>query len=260
MDRLVAPEYFSTWKSLLEVDLGAAFAEIKKITLSRYSFTHFTSVSVISSSKIEAEQMEVEHYVMYKMLDVEYPSALTEKPDDLYEAYLFAKNNRLTKANSHKAHRLVTAHLSAELERGGLRNAGRVLMKYKAGETQCETEDQLVADMDYEKFWNELDGLLSRELTVDETFYYAAFIHLVFVNIHPFVDGNCRMARLLEKWFLKEKLGERAWYIPSEKYYYKHIDSYYRNLSKLGIFYEKLDYARSIPFLLMLPQALIVKP
>lgn len=76
------------------------------------------------------------------------------------------------------------------------------------------------------------------------------------VWVDPFGDGNGRIGRLLEKWFLAEKLGERAWYIQSEKFYYRNVNSYYHNLSSLGMFYEKLDYTKSIPFLLMLPQAL----
>lgn len=43
-----------------------------------------------------------------------------------------------------------------------------------------------------------------------EIFYYAAFVHLVFIKIHPSQDGNGRTARLLEKWFLIEKMGEKA--------------------------------------------------
>lgn len=94
-------------------------------------------------------------------------------------------------------------------------------------------------------------------MTTEEVFYYAVYIHLAFVNIHPFNGGNGRAARLLEKWFLAKKLGERVWYIQSEKYYYKHVNSYYKNLSRLGLFYEALNYNNAMPFLLMLPQSLI---
>ncbi|MBL7816202.1 MAG: Fic family protein [Saprospiraceae bacterium] len=68
---------------------------------------------------------------------------------------------------------------------------------------------------------NDISFLLSEQLSTIEKFYYAAVIHLLLLKIHPFNDGNGRTARLIEKWFLAEKLGEQAWFIPSEKYYYQ---------------------------------------
>lgn len=98
--------------------------------------------------------------------------------------------------------------------------------------------------------------MLNGELKVEEAFY-ASLIHLVFVKIHPFNDGNGRTARLLEKWFLASQLGEKAGYIPSELYYYNSLKAYYLNLARIGLFYEQLKYQKGIPFLLMLPQSLI---
>ena len=83
-------------------------------------------------------------------------------------------------------------------------------------------------------------------------------IHLVFLKIHPFEDGNGRTARLLEKWFLAEKMGEKAWYIPSEQYYYQHLSEYYRNVH-IGQDYESLNFDRCLPLLWMLPDSLSSK-
>ncbi len=80
-------------------------------------------------------------------------------------------------------------------------------------------------------------------------------IHLVFVKIHPWNEGNRRGGRLIEKWFIAEKLGEKAWYLPSEKYYYNQHNLYYTNIRRLGLEYLELNYALALPFLLMLPHS-----
>jgi Fic family protein len=74
---------------------------------------------------------------------------------------------------------------------------------------------------------------------------------LVFVKIHPFQDGNGRTARLLEKWFLIEKLGKRIVSAELEKNYYKNLSDYYKNIRKLGLEYNGLDYSQSLDFLTM---------
>ncbi len=257
MEKLIKPEYFKTWKSMLDIDIQKEFSAIEQIKLEPHSFTFYISVSVMSSSKIEGEQMEVDSYVKHKMLNVEYLPGLTEKPNDLYNAYLFAKENKLNQNNFLEAHKLISAHLLPENQRGTLRKTEMLVMEHKTGRIQYEAAPLSIVKESYAAMWNEIENLLKQKLTTEEIFYYAAYIHLVFVNIHPFSDGNGRISRLLEKWFLAEKLGERAWYIQSEKYYYKHVDNYYKNFARLGLYYETLDYEKSIPFLLMLSQSLI---
>lgn len=83
-----------------------------------------------------------------------------------------------------------------------------------------------------------------------------SMIHLVFVKIHPWNDVNGRSARLIEKWFLAEKLGEKAWFVQSEKHYYQQHQAYYKNIRLLGLEYPDLDYKQALPFLLMLPNCL----
>ena len=81
-------------------------------------------------------------------------------------------------------------------------------------------------------------------------------IHLVFVKIHPWNDGNGRSVPLFEKWFLGQKLGDKAWFVLSERNYYEQHQTYYKNIRALGMEYLELDYSKVLPFLQMLPNCL----
>lgn len=81
------------------------------------------------------------------------------------------------------------------------------------------------------KLFSDINDLIDSELSHEQIFYYASMIHLLFEKIHPFMDGNGRAGRLLEKWFLSQKkIGENAWSIQSEKYYATHRAEYYEKI------------------------------
>lgn len=110
-----------------------------------------------------------------------------------------------------------------------------------------------------QKFYTDLEILLKADLSFAEIVFYASMIHLIFVEIHPFDDGNGRTAKLLEKWFLAQKLGNNAWFIQSERNYYNNHLIYYNNIRRLGLEYEELNYKEAMSFLQMLPHAINYK-
>ncbi|MFN3942971.1 MAG: Fic family protein [Flavobacterium sp.] len=249
-------QYFDVYISLLEVDITHAMEQLEQREWTAENFRFYTAVSVISSSRIEGETMEIDSYLKHKLQNISYLPNLTEKPNDLYAANEFARDHKLTLSNFLEAHRIATQHLLPERLRGVVRTNHMIIKDHQTQQVQYEAALASVVKKEFDDFWLEVEALISKELDLHHIFYYAAWMHLVFVKIHPFNDGNGRTARLLEKWFLATKLGEKAWYIPSENYYYHHLASYYQHLAGVGLFYEKLQYEKAIPFLLMLPNSL----
>lgn len=253
---IITNKYFKLYQSQLSIDLRKAMKTLETMELTPKNFTFYTSVAVISSSKIEGEQMELDSYLKYKIQNIEYLPELVEKPNDLFNAYLFAKDHNLTKDNFLHCHILLSTHLLPAKYRGSYRKNEMLVMEHRTGRIQYEAAPFAIVEAEMISLWEDIEQLISNTQSIEEIFYYASFIHLAFVNNHPFNDGNGRAARLLEKWFLVQKLGEAAWYIPSEKYYYHHVESYYKNLNRLGLLYEKLDYQKADAFLQMLPSAI----
>jgi Fic family protein len=257
--QIIPTDLLSAFLEQVPKGLQAAFDALHDAEISTDSFSFYTSVSAIASSRIEGEQMEIDSYIKHKMLDIEYQSNLVEKPNDLYKAYLFAQKNELTKTSFLKAHTLLAKHLLPKTKQGVFRKGNMVVMEHKTGKIQYEAAHVNEVKKLMELLWQDIEELKETTLTHYEVFYFASFIHIIFVNIHPFEDGNGRAGRLLEKWFVAEKLGEKAWYMQSELNYYNNVNDYYKNLNRLGMFFNQLDYNKALPFLLMLPDAVLNK-
>jgi Fic family protein len=177
--------------------------------------------------------------------------------EDLKKAYKFAKENPLSLASFLEAHKYISETIISESQYRGVirdKNVG----VFGDGKKVYSGASKDIVEAEMTKLFADIKVLLDANLTVSETFYYASMLHLVFVKIHPFADGNGRSARLLEKWFLASKMGENAWFIQSEKLYQTRVKSYYKNVS-LGQSYDVVDYDFCLPFLLMLPMALRIK-
>lgn len=257
--QILSVDLLKAYKASLPRDIRKRFQALRESPLSTGTFSFYTSVSAISSSKIEGEKMEMDSYIKHRMLKVEYLPDLAQKPDDLYAAYRYAQRHALNPKNLLQAHKILAAHLLPEKARGVLRKTEMVVLEHKTQRIQYEAARADQVPVLFASLGKDIKRLMETDLSTAETFFFASFIHLVFAAIHPFEDGNGRAGRLLEKWFLAGKLGGKAWFLQSELHYYRNVDRYYKNLNRLGLFFDDLDYSKSLPFLLMLPTSVRLK-
>lgn len=231
--------------------LSEKFYVLEDAEISTENFSFYTSVSSVFSSKIEGEEIHLDSFIKHKKYQIEFQPDYTKKIDDLYDAYIFAQNHRLNKENLLQAHRILTRNILAKPLQGVFRTGNMVVLT-EQGQIEYVAVSPFSLESEITQFFSELEELLSEKMSIEEVFFYASLLHLMFVKIHPMNDGNGRLARLLEKWFLAEKLGKKAWWLSSEKYYYEYHQAYYHNLRKLGLEYEELDFSQSLDFILML--------
>jgi len=247
---MISDALLSKYKESIDFDLLAQLDKKGSKKLDFDYFEFYNAKSSVYSSKIEGEEIDVDSYYKHKFLGVEYLPDYTKRSDDLYSAYEFILENALTWENVKTAHNILSSNILPSHQQGTLRNNPMYVLN-NDGQIEYVACSPLNIKDEIDNIFELVDELLGSELSIEEVFYYASFLHLHFVNIHPFQDGNGRTSRLLEKWFLKTKLGDKAISVDLEKHYYDNRTSYYYNLKIVGLEYDHLDYTKALPFLLM---------
>ena len=246
------------YQASVSFDPKARLREKSKEPIPFDYFQFYTSVSSVYSSKIEGEEVDVDSYFKHKFLNVKYEPDYTKRADDLYEAYSFMEKNKLNKGNLLEAHKILSQNLLAAVHRGSIRNNPMFVLN-EADRIEYVASAPGIVQQEFEDLIQDIEVLLNSDLGIIEIFYFASYMHLVFLKIHPLQDGNGRTARLLEKWFLREKIGPEATMIELEKNYFLNKKLYYDNIRKIGLEYENLNYAESLDFLLMTINSLMPK-
>jgi Fic family protein len=213
-----------------------------------------TQASAVYSSNIEGNSIDLNSFMNYKLSQEKLkPHKEIQEIENLILAYEFAQSNPLTEKNFLHCHKTFAKTLVTKSNQGKYRSE-KVGVFGQSELVYLAIEPELVKEV-MSEFFKDLQILLRKDLSKSEVFYFASLIHLKFAHIHPFRDGNGRAARLIEKWFIAEKIGKEYWKLSSEKYYKDHQTDYYKNIN-LGANYYELNYDNCIPFLLMLPKSL----
>lgn len=252
---ILSPLLLIEYKKIVNLSPIDILTNLEKIDTPVDYFQFYNSVSSVYSSKIEGENIDFDSFYKHKFLNIQYQPDYTKKADDLYLAYEFIFKNKLNLENLQKAHSILSSNLLPKNQQGFIRNNPMFVINNDDRIEYVATEPTKVKSELY-KLFNDIKKLQTAKLDDFEIFYYAAYIHLVFVKIHPFQDGNGRAARLIEKWFLIEQINDKATAVQLEKNYFKNLERYYSNIKKIGIEYDTLDYSKALDFLVMTAKGL----
>ena len=197
--KIIRNKYFAQYRSEQPISIGKHLDRMKRKNQTVQDFRFYLISSSCNSSTIEGSSLTEEDYMRFK--EAKIISKDLNEVDDMIEAYRFARKHDITEEALLQAHRRMSKHLNIPARYQGVYRDRmvRVWNGMQVVYTAARTE---IVEREMRKLLHDIDLLCRRDLTNEEIFYYASMIHLVLVSIHPFADGNGRMARLVEKWFL----------------------------------------------------------
>lgn len=218
------------------------------------SFDYLTQSSAVFSSNIEGNTIDLNSFMNYKMNNEKFKKGKEiDEIETLISAYEFAQENVLNEKNMLQCHKILAKTILVSSKRGKYRNEP-IGVFGQSGLAYLAIEPNFVAD-EMKKLFENIIELLNSDLSIEKVFFAASMLHLRFAHIHPFSDGNGRTARLVEKWFLSQKLGRNFWKIKSEQNYWENRQKYYSAIN-CGVNFYELDYSKCINFAEMLVESL----
>src|ERR1700759_3006385 len=119
--QILSTDLLAEYLQKLSPSVSKQFEELTDSELSAKTFSFYTSVSAVFSSKIEGEDIELDSFVKHKKWGASFLPDHTQKIDDLYDAYQYAQGEQLNEAGISTAHALLTKHILQKSRQGQIR-------------------------------------------------------------------------------------------------------------------------------------------
>ncbi len=247
-EEAILPAYLK--RSHFEKNYKQFCIEYEKLKTPNFAF--MLDSAAVYSSNIEGNSLNLNSFLNSRLQNKKIRPKEAQEIEDLVETYKFIQSHPLNEKNMLKAHGMLSRGFLNKARQGAYRKEPVGVFSAR-GLEYLALEQHLVPN-ELHNLFNTIDGLLKKPMQPVESFFWASWLHLMIALIHPFADGNGRVARLCEKWFLMEKLGKMMAFLPSEETYWKNRPDYYAAL-KLGVNYWEVDFKKSGPFINLLPGA-----
>ncbi len=257
--QIISSNLIKNFEGKVKTSVKKCFEELDSREFTMDDFKNYMLAGAVASSQIEGSTLDLNSFYQSKQNKTNKKEV--KEIENLLTTYQYAKRYNLSQTGLLKCHETLAASFTniTKSQKGKYRKT-MVGIRGWSGLVYLAIEPQFV-QKEMDKLFEDITQLLKQKLTLKETLYYAAYIHFIFTKIHPFADGNGRAARLLEKWFLAKVLGDAAWGIPSEKYYYDNRQEYYNCLNVGVNYYETMEQlSKLLPFLTLLPKAVCYRP
>ena len=158
--QIIPTELLPTYLEQVSNNILKTFNTLQEAEISTTTFSFYTSVASVYSSKIEGENIELDSYIKHKKFGVEFLPDYTKKIDDLYNAYLFAKDSSLNKNNTAEAHRLLSKNLISNHQQGKYRTQN-MYVTTSDGRIEYVAAPPIVVETEMNKFYEDLKDLIT---------------------------------------------------------------------------------------------------
>lgn len=210
----------------------------------RADFAFLRAASAVFSSNIEGNTLDINSFLNQGVLAKNKKKEVREI-EDLMKGYEYAMAHTLSEKAMLQVHKMISRGLLAPSRCGAYRREAVGVFSSSGLEYMAIEHTEITSEMSI--LFSVIEELLQKKLSTKDALFWGQWVHLHFVLIHPFADGNGRIARLLEKWFVAQVCGKKYWYMQTEEYYWKNLDWYYNSL-KLGVNYWEVDFSRAHHF------------